>query len=104
SGWSGGTCWDLGFTGTTALAATQSAGVLRLDKTVGNPQGQGASANFGLPLRDRTRFEATEAVDADAAGLTLAGTSRGVYRSSDVTTWTGAANRETRQQVTIPDT
>ena len=104
SGWSGGTCWDLGFTGTTALAATQSAGVLRLDTTVGNPQWQVASVNCGLPLRDRTRFEATEAVDADAAGLTLAGTSRGVYRSSDVTTWTGAANRETRQQVTIPDT
>ena len=25
-------------------------------------------------------------------------------RSADLTTWAGAANRETRQQVTIPDT
>jgi hypothetical protein len=105
AGWSGGTCWDFTFSGSTALAATQSAGVLRLDAAATNPSWQAADVNCGLPLRDRARFEPTEALASDDEGaLLLAGTARGLFRSSDLTRWAAAANRETREMVTIPDT
>ena len=103
SGWSGGTCWGLAFQGTTAYAATQSAGVLRLDTGATAPAWLTVDVNGGLPLRDRTRFEATDSV-ATGPGLVLAGGSRGVYRSTDGQRWTAAAGRETRDTVTVPDT
>jgi hypothetical protein len=103
SGWSGGTCWGLAFQGSTAFAATQSAGVLRADTTAATPDWLTVDVNGGLPLRDRTRFEPTESV-ATGAGLVLAGTNRGVYRSPDGQRWTAAAARETRETVTVPDT
>jgi hypothetical protein len=103
--WSGGTCWDLAFAGGTALAASQSAGVLRLDTRATAPAWQPADVNCGLPLRDRTRFEPTETVAAvSPAGPVLAGTNLGVYRSADLSRWNAAAARETREAVTIPET
>jgi hypothetical protein len=104
-GWSGGSCWDFAFAGSTALAATQSAGVLRLDAAAENPAWQVADVNCGLPLRDRTRFEPTESLAADATGnQVIVGGTRGIYRSADQVRWAAAANRETREMVTIPDT
>jgi Baseplate J-like protein len=106
AGWTGGTCWDLAFAGGQALAATQSGGVLRLDTGATGPQWQPADVNNGLPLRDRTRFEAVEAVEAGAGsgGVQLAGDMRGVYRSADGQRWAPAAGRESTDLVTIPDT
>ncbi|WP_432826867.1 putative baseplate assembly protein [Dactylosporangium sp. CA-092794] len=108
AGWSGGTCWDLDFDGRTVLAATQSAGVLRLDTTASAPQWQPSSVNGGLPLRDRTRFEPVEALAAGGVGgpahRGLAGTRRGVFRGDDTETWAFVADRETRAPVTIPET
>ena len=65
------------------------------------------NVNCGLPLRDRTRFEAVEAVAASGSGadrLILGGTKRGVYRSTDGAGWTASANQATADVVTVPDT
>jgi hypothetical protein len=102
--WAGGTCWGIAFAGTTALAATHSGGVARLDTTAGQPRWQAAQVNSGLPLRDRARFEPVDAIAVAASGLVLAGGPRGVFRSTDAYRWSGAASRETRDLVTIPDT
>ncbi len=105
AGWTGGTCWDLDFAGGALLAATQSAGVLRLDPAAAAPQWEAAGVNGGLPLRDRTRFEPVACLAAGTAGGTvLAGGGRGVYRSDDAKTWRFTAARETREPVTIPPT
>jgi hypothetical protein len=78
--------------------------VLRLETGAAAPQWQAASVNCGLALRDRTRFEAVEAVAAGAGGALLAGSTRGVYRSTDGVGWAATANRQTRQLVTVPET
>ncbi|MGC4746160.1 putative baseplate assembly protein [Micromonospora sp. DT201] len=118
AGWIGGTCRDLAFAGSQAVAATQSGGVLRLDTLAAQPQWQSVSVNCGLPLRDRTRFEPVDAiaVSGGAVGshttgstvaaerLILAGGQRGVHRSADAVDWTPSANQATADVVTVPDT
>ncbi|MEW2330885.1 putative baseplate assembly protein [Micromonospora chersina] len=111
SGWIGGTCRDLAFSGTLALAATQSGGVVRLDTLAAQPQWQPVSVNCGLPLRDRTRFVPVDAIAATvptgaggAGRLILAGGERGVYRSGDAEDWTASANQATADVVTVPGT
>ncbi|MET8348422.1 putative baseplate assembly protein [Micromonospora sp. NPDC005206] len=119
AGWIGGTCRDLAFAGSLAVAATQSGGVLRLDTLAAQPQWQSVSVNCGLPLRDRTRFVPVDAiaVSGHAAGsgaagadnqpaerLILAGGERGVYRSASAVDWTASANQATADVVTVPDT
>ncbi|MFG1656068.1 putative baseplate assembly protein [Micromonospora chersina] len=111
SGWIGGTCRDLAFSGTLALAATQSGGVVRLDTLAAQPQWQPVSVNCGLPLRDRTRFVPVDAIAAivpsgagGAGRLILAGGERGVYRSGDAVDWTASANQATADVVTVPGT
>lgn len=105
TGWAGGTCWEIGFAAGTALAATQSAGVLGLDTSASKPTWRTPDVNCGLPLRDLPRFEAVVTVAADTAGQNaMAGGPRGVYRSRDGISWKGTANRETADAVTIPDT
>ncbi|RIV41242.1 putative baseplate assembly protein [Micromonospora radicis] len=106
AGWLGGTCRDLAFSGTLALAATQSGGVLRLDTVAGQPQWASVSVNCGLPLRDRTRFVPVDAVAATSGAqrLVLAGGERGVHRSADAVDWSASANQATADTVTVPDT
>ncbi|MFG2164206.1 putative baseplate assembly protein [Micromonospora chersina] len=111
SGWIGGTCRDLAFSGTLALAATQSGGVVRLDTLAAQPQWQPVSVNCGLPLRDRTRFVPVDAIAATvpsgaggAGRLILSGGERGVYRSGDAEDWTASANQATADVVTVPGT
>ena len=106
AGWIGGTCRDLTFNATVALAATQSGGVLRLDTLAGQPQWASVSVNCGLPLRDRTRFMPVDAVAAASGGqrLVLAGGERGVFRSTDAVDWSASANQATADVVTVPDT
>ncbi|OHX01966.1 putative baseplate assembly protein [Micromonospora sp. WMMB235] len=111
SGWIGGTCRDLAFSGPLALAATQSGGVVRLDTLAGQPQWSPVMVNCGLPLRDRTRFVPVDAIAATAptgtsgAGrLVLAGGERGVFRSGDGEDWTASANQATADVVTVPGT
>ncbi|MEU7803459.1 putative baseplate assembly protein [Micromonospora arborensis] len=121
AGWIGGTCRDLAFAGSQAVAATQSGGVLRLDTLAAQPQWQSVSVNCGLPLRDRTRFVPVDAIavsggsgspghatggsgGTDTERLILAGGERGVHRSADAVDWTPSANQATADVVTVPDT
>ncbi|NES39678.1 putative baseplate assembly protein, partial [Micromonospora sp. PPF5-17] len=111
AGWIGGTCRDLAFSGTLAVAATQSGGVVRLDTLAAQPQWQSVMVNCGLPLRDRTRFVPVDAIAAttpSGAGgadrLILAGGERGVYRSGDAVDWAASANQATADVVTVPGT
>lgn len=110
AGWVGGTCRDLAFVGTLAVAATQSGGVVRLDTLAAQAQWQPVMVNCGLPLRDRTRFVPVDAIAGSIAGpggterLILAGGERGVYRSADAADWTASANQATADVVTVPDT
>ncbi|MET8067804.1 putative baseplate assembly protein, partial [Micromonospora sp. NPDC005313] len=111
SGWIGGTCRDLAFSGPLALAATQSGGVVRLDTLAGQPQWSPVMVNCGLPLRDRTRFVPVDAIAATAptgtsgtGRLVLAGGERGVFRSGDGADWTASANQATADVVTVPGT
>ncbi|MEV4830411.1 putative baseplate assembly protein [Micromonospora sp. NPDC049257] len=110
AGWVGGTCRDLAFVGTLAVAATQSGGVVRLDTLAAQAQWQPVTVNCGLPLRDRTRFVPVDAIAGSAAGpggtgrLILAGGERGVHRSTDAVDWTASANQATADVVTVPDT
>ncbi|MFE9689306.1 putative baseplate assembly protein [Micromonospora sp. NPDC005806] len=111
AGWIGGTCRGLAFSGSLAVAATQSGGVVRLDTLAAQPQWQPVVVNCGLPLRDRPRFVPVEAIAATvpsgaggAARLILAGGERGVYRSGDAADWTASANQATADVVTVPDT
>ncbi|KAB1932281.1 putative baseplate assembly protein [Micromonospora sp. ALFpr18c] len=75
SGWIGGTCRDLAFAGQSALAATQSGGVLRLDTLAAQPQWQPVSVNCGLPLRDRTRFVPVDAIAVSGPATSAPATS-----------------------------
>ncbi|MEU5948167.1 putative baseplate assembly protein [Micromonospora sp. NPDC047465] len=106
SGWIGGTCRDLAFSGPLAVAATQSGGVLRLETLAAAPQWAPVSVNCGLPLRDRTRFVPVDAVAATGGPdrLILAGGERGVHRSTDAVDWAASANQATADVVTVPDT
>jgi hypothetical protein len=104
AGWVGGTCWELDFAGSTAVAATQSGGALRMDAAAPTPQWESPTVNSGLPLRDRTRFEPVESVAVSTGGQVLAGTARGVHRATGPDRWAAAAAREKRDVVTIPET
>ncbi|MCW3819474.1 putative baseplate assembly protein [Micromonospora sp. DR5-3] len=106
AGWIGGTCRDLAFSGTLAVAATQSGGVVRLDTLAAQPQWQPVMVNCGLPLRDRTRFVPVDAIAATGGPdrLILAGGERGVYRTGDAVDWTASANQATADVVTVPGT
>lgn len=107
TGWAGGTCRVLAFSGNLALAGTQSAGVVRLDTLAAQPTWTTVNVNCGLPLRDRTRFEPVEAVGTGGTAqepLILAGTTKGVYRSANGADWTASANQATADVVTVPDT
>jgi Baseplate J-like protein len=134
SGWVGGTCKGLDFAAGLALAATQSGGVVHLDTLAAQPQWTSVSVNSGLPLRDKTRFVAVDAIaavvvpaaaTADIAApavgratvggtatggtavverLILAAGDRGVYRSTNAVDWVASANQSTADVVTVPDT
>ncbi|BCJ48218.1 hypothetical protein GCM10010168_25780 [Actinoplanes ianthinogenes] len=100
SDWTGGTCWDLAFTGSTVLAASQSGGVQRLDLGKAGPFWESAPVSSGLPLRDRTRFDAVETIAVTAGGRPVIGTSKGVYLETATDQWAAVAHRE--GPVTIP--
>lgn len=106
--WSGGTCWDIAFSGRRVLAASQSAGVLVADATAAQPEWLAPEVDCGLPLRDRARFDAVgtvaAATAADGSPIVMAGGPRGVYLSGDLAAWKSTARRETTDLVTIPDT
>ncbi len=101
-GWVGGTCRGLALQGSAVVAATQRAGVLRLDTHASDPSWQPVTVNCGLPQRDRSRFEPVDAITA-GPGQWLAGGIKGIYRSTDAASWVVSANQATVDLVTVPE-
>jgi hypothetical protein len=105
AGWTGGTCWSIGFVGRSALAAAQSGGVLVLDTAAPASSWRSPDVKSGLPLRDRTRFQPVVSVAALADGsAVLAGGPAGAVLSIDTARWSVVASWETRDAVTLPAT
>jgi hypothetical protein len=83
-GWNGGSCRALAFLGSTVLAASHRAGVLRLNTSQREPSWQSSDVRSGLPLRDPGRFYPVDTIAADSrSGWAMAGGVEGVYRSQD---------------------
>jgi Baseplate J-like protein len=98
NGWTGGSVRGIAFQGTTVLASSHHAGVLRIDAQAPNAAWHVPDIGCGLPLRDRERFlfQAVDTVATDPAGrLVMAGVVapdaggdaaaalHGIFRSSD---------------------
>lgn len=106
-GWNSGSCLDLTFQGTTALAASLRGGVLRLNITAQEPTWTQPDINCKLPLRGAERlFQPIEAVDTDPlANFLLAGGIEGIYRSRDqANNYEHVSSREFSERVTLPST
>ncbi len=106
AGWRGGSCRGLAFVGTSVIAATYHAGVMRLEAVEGTPTWKASPVNCGLPLRDPGRFQRLDAITSDPAGrLVLAGGPAGVFRSTDGgVTYQTASSHEFTETVTLPGT
>ncbi|HEX9992929.1 MAG TPA: baseplate J/gp47 family protein [Acidimicrobiales bacterium] len=105
-GWVGGSCHDLAFLDTTALAASHTAGVLRLDASAERPSWTASDVASRLPLRDTGRFHPVDAVaTSHRAGLVMAGGPAGANRSTDGgATYEPTSERVFREAVTLPPT
>jgi hypothetical protein len=108
-GWKGGSCNDLAFHGTQVLAATFSAGVLRLDTADASPSWTTPEIGCGLPLR--ADVETLDRVLAVAASdgpppVVVAGGPRGVFREEAAghLRFENCSTREFVDQVTLPGT
>jgi hypothetical protein len=106
--WKAGSCWSLAFQGTTVLAASHHGGVLRLDVSKQTPAWQTMDVNAGLPLRDAAQFlflQVNEVAVNPDADLALAGTDRGVFRSTDEGLhFSDVSKNEFSDAVTLPAT
>lgn len=108
-GWTGGSVRSLSFQGTTVVAGSHRAGVVRLtDPGRGPTQAtwQPADVRSGLPLRDPGRFYPVDAVAVDPGGRwIMAGGSQGLFRSVDQgATYVTASSKEFLEKVTLPVT
>jgi hypothetical protein len=82
AGWTAGSCWALGFTGSVVHAATQQVGVLRLDTSSAAPTWVPPTVDSGLPARDLPRFQPINALAVDPSGTrVMAGGPLGVLRT-----------------------
>ena len=106
-GWNAGSCRDLTFQGSTALAASLRGGVLGLDITAPEPAWIQPDINCKLPLRGAERlFQPIDAVATDPpANYLLASGIEGIYRSRDrAKSYTHISSREFSERVTLPST
>jgi hypothetical protein len=106
-GWNAGSCRDLAFHGSTALAASLRAGVLRLDITAPEPTWTPPDINCKLPLRGAERlFQPIDAAATDPLGnYLLAAGPEGIYRSQDqAKSYEHVSSSEFSEKVTLPST
>ena len=105
--WNAGSCRDLAFHGSTALAASLRGGVLWLDITDPEPAWQQPNIKCNLPLRGAERlFQPIDAVATDPLGnFLLAAGLEGIYRSKDqAMSYEHVSSNEFSEQVTLPST
>jgi len=105
--WKAGSCRDLTFQGSTAMAASLRAGVLWLDITASEPAWSQPNIKCNLPLRGAERlFQPVDAVATDPAGnYLLAAGKEGIYRSQDrAQTYRHVSSNEFSERVTLPST
>ncbi len=105
-GWEGGSCWDLSFQGQTLFAATDQAGVFKIDPASHEPEWEAPKVGCGLPMRDVGKYEPIRSLAADPEKrFLLTGSSQGVYRSGDEgLTYDSCSRREFMETVTLPET
>jgi hypothetical protein len=106
-GWDAGSCRDLTFQRTIAMAASLRGGVLRLDITNPEPVWTQPDINCKLPLRGAERlFQPIDAVATDPlANNLLAGGIEGIYCSRDLAkNYEHVSSREFSERVTLPST
>ncbi len=106
-GWKFGSCRDLTFQRTIALAASQRGGVLRLDITAPEPTWTQPDINCKLPLRGTERlFQPIDAIASDlSANYVLAGGIEGIYRNlMQADKYEHVSTREFSERVTLPST
>lgn len=86
-GWQGGACQDLAFVDGVAFAASNRAGVLKLDTAAASLAWQATRAGAGLPGRDRDRpidvVTAVAAAPGQPKAVVFAGGDGGVFKSTD---------------------
>ena len=105
--WNAGSCRDLTFHGSTALAASLRGGVLWLDITAPEPSWTQPNIKCNLPLRGAERlFQPVDAIAADPLGnYLLAAGIEGIYRSQDqAKTYVHVSSNEFTERVTLPST
>ena len=105
--WNAGSCRDLTFHGSTALAASLRGGVLGLDITAPEPAWKQPNIKCNLPLRGAERlFQPVDAVAADPLGnYLLAAGIEGIYRSTDqAQSYAHVSSNEFSERVTLPST
>jgi hypothetical protein len=106
-GWNAGSCRDLTFHGSTALAASLRGGVLWLDITAPEPAWTQPNIKCNLPLRGAERlFQPVDAVATDPLeNYLLAAGIEGIYRSQDrAKTYEHVSSNEFPERVTLPST
>ncbi len=119
-GWQAGSCQALAFVGSTVLAASSRAGVLRFDTQHAQPQWRPPDVQCGLPMRafeqgadkqfvmERVDCMASEPQGRDKQDkpvAILAGTRRGVFKSVDLgESYCESSRKEFTDVVTLPDT
>ena len=105
--WNAGSCRDLTFQGSTALAASLRGGVMRLDITNPEPAWKQPNIKCNLPLRGAERlFQPVDAVATDPLGnYLLAAGIEGIYRSKDqAQNYKHVSSKEFSERVTLPST
>ncbi|MEM7049069.1 MAG: putative baseplate assembly protein [Acidobacteriota bacterium] len=106
AGWTAGSCHDLAFHGTRAVAASHRAGAMRLDTSASEPTWEASVvASSGLPMRDRGRLVPVYAVAVDPEDRWIfAAGPEGVFRSRDGGEQYEALSKQEFDKVTLPET
>jgi hypothetical protein len=110
--WTGGSCKALAFQGSTVLAGSHHAGLLRLPARRDDAEWEIPELGCGLPLREADQlFQPVDAVAADPQGRqVLAGGRLGIYRSQGPgdkdkkVSYENCSNKVFLDKVTLPPT
>jgi hypothetical protein len=109
--WEAGGCLGLAFVDAKVLAGTRRHGVLQLDLDAADPKWAAPDVKCGLPLETLKRMRTVDYVaaapggSAAEAGLVMAATAVGIYRSSNRgVSYEHCSEREFADRVTLPQT